>query len=150
MKRLYFPAIIFLLLLSSMTGCGNGIPSDKDMMVAVADSFTNALYNFKYDKATALCDSNSCKAIDFFCSNLTEKDMEVIRKASQGASVEIGDADCNEDSTGSVVITASHVFCKDSIGKAGYIKEKEAYRLPLKKVNRHWKVLFAERTPLAE
>lgn len=148
MRRLFYSTLISVFLTSLLAGCGKSTESEKDAMTAVADSFACALYNFNYGKAIALCDSDSRKAIYFLCANLTEKDMEVIRNARQGASVHISDAECEEDSTGYVTITVNDFFSKDSIGSTGTIKKEISYRLPLKKEDGRWMALYARKVPV--
>lgn len=148
MQRLLYINIILLILTLTVSGCEKSSRSDKETMISVADSFANAFYNFNYGKAIALCDSDSRKAIYFFCGNLTEKDMEIIRNAPQGASVTVTDADCDEDRSGSVVVTVNDFFSKDSIGVTGTIKKEESYRLPLRKINGRWIVRYTHKEPV--
>lgn len=124
------------------TACGNKQLSDHEKATAMADSFATALYNYNYGVALSLCDSSSRPELYFLISNLTEKDMEVIRNAPEDASVKITDTEISNDSTAIVKMTIHHFFIKDSIGKTGRNVEKASCILPMKKENGRWFAAF--------
>lgn len=134
-----FFSVIFL------SACSGTSMSEKDKATETADSFATAFYNFNYDKALALCDSDSRKRIYFITGSLNEKDIEVIRQATERASVTIKETDFNdEDSTALVTFTVNNFFKKDSIGKTGHFVETATYSLPLQKEKGHWRVRFKD------
>lgn len=122
------------------TSCGDG-GSDQSDAEDVAVCFGKAYFNYEFKNASQYCTPESERWLKFAASNVTEKDVEVLRGMDTGAEVESSDVNyADDDSTATVCVTVHDVMMRDTIGGDGHVVDEAHYIIPLVKQGDIWLV----------
>src|SRR5574344_1276584 len=85
---LLFSGMISLLML--LNGC-NGHQGSESQLKELADSFSNAYFNWQFKRAVPYVSNSSVVWLRYAASQVHQEDVDSLRKKAQGASCEIND-----------------------------------------------------------
>ena len=137
MKRKNF-LIIGILSSLLLLGCAS---NEKEKVTACAIEFAHDFFNLHFDKAVQNCTSESRKWIEFYASNLTEEDMEVIRNFPEAPYVMTADCLQINDSTATVRCIICNTPATDSLEqRKGHIIPERNILIPMWKNGSRWTV----------
>lgn len=130
----------FLMFIAQLlTDCGSSSNSNDENIKNDVKAFANAYFNYEFTKAAKYCTPESERWLKYASSNIHEADVEVLRNADEGASVEINDIYYHDDdTTGTASIAVHHYMRIDTIGNAGHIIKEAVYKLQLVIRNGKW------------
>ena len=95
MRKYIFSATLLLATIISFISSCQRISNSNDMTI-VADSFATNFYNWRLEKAFKYCTAESKTQISYLASNISEKDIELINKRNEDASIEITNTEMQE------------------------------------------------------
>lgn|SRR5574344_361170 len=131
--------ICLLLMASLFAGCGNSPKGGEDSVETDVKAFADAYFNYEFPKAAKYCTPESERWLRYASSNVHQADVEVLRNAEEGASIEINDISYNDDdTTGTATVTARNYMRMDTIGNAGHIIKEALFKLPIVLRNGKW------------
>lgn len=126
-----------------LAGCGESTPEEDP--ASVADSFSEAYFNYDFMKASRYTTAESRRWLSYAASNVYEADIEVLRGMESGATVEIdGVDDGDTDSTAMATVRVDNYMLRDTIGRSGRVVSGLAFRLPMVKRGGKWLVHLSE------
>jgi|SRR5574344_189205 hypothetical protein len=132
--------LVSIAILSMIFGCGKLHTSDKQLNDEV-NAFATSYFNYDFHGALSHCTPESRKWIVYAASNIHDADIDVLRNAKEGASVEIKDYVFDDnDSTGYALVTVNNYMRMDTIGKACQLISKSDFRLPIVMRNNKWTI----------
>ena len=136
-KRPFY--IIFTLATLCFSACGGNNNNNNEIEVTASD-FAQAYFNYDFRKAAELATDDSRKWLEFEASNITDGDIQTLREAEQGATVEVTSSKTEGDEA-TVEISANNFLYTDSIGKPGRMMEGKVIVVKLKKqADGKWRV----------
>jgi len=113
-------------------GCNNPSHSQSDKVDNEVNAFAEAYFNYDFKTAASHCTPESEKWLKYVASNINQSDVDMLRNASEGASIEINNYNYDDnDTTGVAIITVNNFMRLDTIGKAGHIIDKAIFRIPI-------------------
>lgn len=133
-----------ILMTMSFIGCRTDKPSNEEEAKAQALKFAQAFFNFNYAEAKTFCDDSTAKRIDFFVSNITQRDIDTIRTLPARPTVEIRSVMRAKGEDEAVVLCkVENAFVLDTLGRTGHMVDEAVYQINLVKCEGQWKVRMA-------
>ena len=108
-------------------------------MESCAKSFGQNYFNLRLQQASGLCTDRSYKWIEFYASNISQNDVDVLNTQTDSALCDIDDIDIDGDSARVKMTVRNFLLC-DSIGRPGRMCKQGKCRLTLRKEGETWKV----------
>lgn len=143
-KTLKGLALSGILITFFMAGCRSDKPSNEEEAEAQALKFAQAFFNFNYSEAKTFCDDSTSKRIDFFVSNLTQRDIDTIRTLPERPTIEIRSVRRGKSKDEAVALCkVENAFVLDTLGRTGHMVDETVYRINLTKRDGQWKVRMA-------
>lgn len=125
-------------------GCRSDKPSNEEEAEAQALKFAQAFFNFNYAEAKTFCDDSTAKRIDFFVSNLTQRDIDTIRTLPARPTIEIRSVRRGESEEEAVALCkVEKAFVLDTLGRTGHMVDDALFKINLTKCEGQWKVRMA-------
>lgn len=112
---------------------------DDAAVETCAKSFGQNYFNLRLQQASGLCTDRSYKWIEFYASNISQGDVDVLNAQTDSALCDIDDIDINGDSARVKMTVRNFLLC-DSIGRPGRMCKQGKCRLTLRKEGETWKV----------
>ncbi len=118
---------------------------NEEQLRDTASAFAQTYFNWQFNDALAHCTPSSQRWISYAASQVTQDDVDKLRRAEQGARSEIKKIHYEEgDSVVSVVMKVENFLSMDSIGTVGHFVESATYTLQFVQLNKRWKVKLTE------
>jgi hypothetical protein len=133
------------LLIIAMSVCCDNLPKgDSDKVKEEIAAFANAYFNYDLKTAARHCTPESKIWFRYLASNIHQADVEVLKKAPEGASIEIKDINYDDnDTTGTAIVAVNNYLRLDTIGKAGRMIDNATFRIPIIYREGRWTVKMA-------
>lgn len=112
---------------------------DDAAVETCAKSFGQNYFNLRLQQASGLCTDRSYKWIEFYASNISQDDVDVLNAQTDSALCDIDDIDIDGDSARVKMTVRNFLLC-DSIGRPGRMCKQGKCRLTLRKERETWKV----------
>lgn len=112
---------------------------DDAAVETCAKSFGHNYFNLRLQQASGLCTDRSYKWIEFYASNISQGDVDVLNAQTDSALCDIDDIDIDGDSARVKMTVRNFLLC-DSIGRPGRMCKQGKCRLTLRKEGETWKV----------
>ena len=112
---------------------------DDAAVESCAKSFGQNYFNLRLQQASGLCTDRSYKWIEFYASNISQNDVDVLNTQTDSALCDIDDIDIDGDSARVKMTVRNFLLC-DSIGRPGRMCKQGKCRLTLRKEGGTWKV----------
>lgn len=112
---------------------------DDAAVESCAKSFGQNYFNLRLQQASGLCTDRSYKWIEFYASNISQNDVDVLNTQTDSALCDIDDIDIDGDSARVKMTVRNFLLC-DSIGRSGRMCKQGKCRLTLRKEGETWKV----------
>lgn len=112
---------------------------DDAVVESCAKSFGQNYFNLRLQQASGLCTDRSYKWIEFYASNISQGDVDVLNAQTDSALCDIDDIDIDGDSARVKMTVRNFLLC-DSIGRPGRMCKQGKCRLTLRKERETWKV----------
>lgn len=112
---------------------------DDAAVETCAKSFGQNYFNLRLQQASGLCTDRSYKWIEFYASNISQDDVDVLNTQTDSALCDIDDIDIDGDSARVKMTVRNFLLC-DSIGRPGRMCKQGKCRLTLRKEGETWKV----------
>lgn len=112
---------------------------DDAAVESCAKSFGQNYFNLRLQQASGLCTDRSYKWIEFYASNISQDDVDVLNTQTDSALCDIDDIDIDGDSARVKMTVRNFLLC-DSIGRPGSMCKQGKCRLTLRKEGETWKV----------
>lgn len=112
---------------------------DDAAVESCAKSFGQNYFNLRLLQASGLCTDRSYKWIEFYASNISQDDVDVLNTQTDSALCDIDDIDIDGDSARVKMTVRNFLLC-DSIGRPGRMCKQGKCRLTLRKEGETWKV----------
>lgn len=112
---------------------------DDAAVESCAKSFGQNYFNLRLQQASGLCTDRSYKWIEFYASNISQNDVDVLNTQTDSALCDIDDIDIDGDSARVKMTVRNFLLC-DSIGRPGRMCKQGKCRLTLRKEGETWKV----------
>ena len=112
---------------------------DDAAVETCAKSFGQNYFNLRLQQASGLCTDRSYKWIEFYASNISQVDVDVLNAQTDSALCDIDDIDIDGDSARVKMTVRNFLLC-DSIGRPGRMCKQGKCRLTLRKEGETWKV----------
>lgn len=112
---------------------------DDAAVETCAKSFGQNYFNLRLQQASGLCTDRSYKWIEFYASNISQGDVDVLNTQTDSALCDIDDIDIDGDSARVKMTVRNFLLC-DSIGRPGRMCKQGKCRLTLRKERETWKV----------
>lgn len=112
---------------------------DDAAVESCAKSFGQNYFNLRLQQASGLCTDRSYKWIEFYASNISQGDVDVLNAQTDSALCDIDDIDIDGDSARVKMTVRNFLLC-DSIGRPGRMCKQGKCRLTLRKERETWKV----------
>lgn len=112
---------------------------DDAAVESCAKSFGQNYFNLRLQQASGLCTDRSYKWIEFYASNISQNDVDVLNTQTDSALCDIDDIDIDGDSARVKMTVRNFLLC-DSIGRPGSMCKQGKCRLTLRKEGETWKV----------
>lgn len=112
---------------------------DDAAVESCAKSFGQNYFNLRLQQASGLCTDRSYKWIEFYASNISQDDVDVLNTQTDSALCDIDDIDIDGDSARVKMTVRNFLLC-DSIGRPGRMCKQGKCRLTLRKERETWKV----------
>ena len=112
---------------------------DDAAVESCAKSFGQNYFNLRLQQASGLCTDRSYKWIEFYASNISQDDVDVLNAQTDSALCDIDDIDIDGDSARVKMTVRNFLLC-DSIGRPGRMCKQGKCRLTLRKERETWKV----------
>ncbi|MBF1432394.1 MAG: hypothetical protein HXN47_02325 [Prevotella nanceiensis] len=110
-------------------------------MTIVADSFATNFYNWRLEKAFKYCTAESKTQISYLASNISEKDIELINKRNEDASIEITNTEMQEGGVKArISMKIYNSFKMKDINSDVQLNKERDVTINLIKTNEGWKV----------
>lgn len=93
--------------------CSN---ESKSRLEDTVDSFATAYFNWRFPDAVKYCTPQSLRWLTYASSQVTRKDVEVLRNKQEGAQCQIDDIELPDDSTANILLTVNNFLSMDTIG----------------------------------
>lgn len=134
MNFLYIFLLTFLLISCTQN------KSNEQMLEERADSFATAYFNYQFKEAKKHVDTPSEKWLQYAATNVTQEDVDILKKQENGASVTINDIIFSnmQETQADVHITVHNFLQHDSIGKSGQMIEDAKFILKAYQENGRW------------
>lgn len=114
---------------------------EEKQAAEVACLFATHLYNLEFDEAYALCTPTSRRWIEFYASNLTDADLQILQSSETSALASEISCHTVNDSTATAVLRIEHALFTDSLEqKEARISDECELSLSLVKRNDAWLV----------
>ena len=112
---------------------------DDAAVETCAKSFGQNYFNLRLQQASGFCTDRSYKWIEFYASNISQDDVDVLNTQTDSALCDIDDIDIDGDSARVKMTVRNFLLC-DSIGRPGSMCKQGKCRLTLRKEGETWKV----------
>ena len=112
---------------------------DDAAVETCAKSFGQNYFNLRLQQASGLCTDRSYKWIEFYASNISQDDVDVLNTQTDSALCDIDDIDIDGDSARVKMTVRNFLLC-DSIGRPGRMCKQGKCRLTIRKEGETWKV----------
>lgn len=112
---------------------------DDAAVETCAKSFGQNYFNLRLQQASGLCTDRSYKWIEFYASNISQGDVDVLNAQTDSALCDIDDIDIDGNSARVKMTVRNFLLC-DSIGRPGRMCKQGKCRLTLRKERETWKV----------
>lgn len=112
---------------------------DDAAVETCAKSFGQNYFNLRLQQASGLCTDRSYKWIEFYASNISQDDVDVLNTQTDSALCDIDDIDIDGDSARVKMTVRNFLLC-DSIGRPGRMCKQGKCWLTLRKEGETWKV----------
>lgn len=112
---------------------------DDAAVETCAKSFGQNYFNLRLQQASGLCTDRSYKWIEFYASNISQDDVDVLNAQTDSALCDIDDIDIDGHSARVKMTVRNFLLC-DSIGRPGRMCKQGKCRLTLRKEGETWKV----------
>lgn len=112
---------------------------DDAAVETCAKSFGQNYFNLRLQQASGLCTDRSYKWIEFYASNISQGDVDVLNAQTDSALCDIDDIDIDGDGARVKMTVRNFLLC-DSIGRPGRMCKQGKCRLTLRKERETWKV----------
>ncbi len=117
MVRFLLSAIMAFTFLS----CDFGNTEGSDLTDEAAVQWAEAYFNYQFERATRYVTPESRKWLRFAATNMSEQDVEVLRKQDGPAEVSLLDCMQTDDSTWTATIEVSRFMERDSLNTPGHM-----------------------------
>lgn len=140
MRKYIFSATLLLATIISFISSCQRISNSNDMTI-VADSFATNFYNWRLEKAFKYCTAESKTQISYLASNISEKDIELINKRNEDASIEITNTEMQEGGVKArISMKIYNSFKMKDINSDVQLNKERDVTINLIKTNEGWKV----------
>ena len=140
MRKYIFSATLLLTTIISFISSCQRISNSNDMTI-VADSFATNFYNWRLEKAFKYCTAESKTQISYLASNISEKDIELINKRNEDASIEITNTEMQEGGIKArISMKIYNSFKMKDINSDVQLNKERDVTINLIKTNEGWKV----------
>ena len=140
MRKYIFSATLLLATIISFISSCQRISNSNDMTI-VADSFATNFYNWRLEKAFKYCTAESKTQISYLASNISEKDIELINKRNEDASIEITNTEMQEGRVKArISMKIYNSFKMKDINSDIQLNKERDVTINLIKTNEGWKV----------
>ena len=140
MRKYVFSATLLLATIISFISSCQRISNSNDMTI-VADSFATNFYNWRLEKAFKYCTAESKTQISYLASNISEKDIELINKRNEDASIEITNTEMQEGGVKArISMKIYNSFKMKDINSDVQLNKERDVTINLIKTNGGWKV----------
>lgn len=138
--------LILMLSLWGLAVCCNNPPDgDASEVDKEVKGFAESYFNYDFEKAALYCTPESEIWLRYACSNIHQADIDVLRNAPEGASIEINNYQYDDnDTTGLAILTVRNYMQLDTIGKAGRIIDKKTFNIPIVQREGKWMINLHE------
>ena len=145
MKFNFFTTTVtsIIIIMTVCNSCGHSDIMGNDEVKDVVDSFAVAYFNFHYDKAIKYVTNPSARWIHFSASNVTQKDINILKSKEYDASIEIKDMTNDGDSLYHVSVMVCNYLPANIISKQEHIVDKDTYIFDTVKEHGKWKIRMA-------
>ncbi len=134
-----FPLMIALPAL--MLSCGPRHEGSEEQLLATADSFATAYYNWHFWDCARHCTDSSQIWLQYAASNVRQADIDLLNAQGEGAGHKITNVSYGQDgSSATVSVSVSHFLQMDTIGTAAHLVEEATFELPMRRTDRGWQV----------
>ena len=135
-KQTILISFVFVVALCLASACSL---KDDAAVESCAKSFGQNYFNLRLQQASGLCTDRSYKWIEFYASNISQNDVDVLNTQTDSALCDIDDIDIDGDSARVKMTVRNFLLC-DSIGRPGRMCKQGKCRLTLRKEGETWKV----------
>ena len=140
MRKYIFSATLLLATIISFISSCQRISNSNDMTI-VADSFATNFYNWRLEKAFKYCTAESKTQISYLASNISEKDIELINKRNEDASIEITNTEMQDGGIKArISMKIYNSFKMKDINSDVQLNKERDVTINLIKTNEGWKV----------
>lgn len=140
MRKYIFSATLLLTTIISFISSCQRISNSNDMTI-VADSFATNFYNWRLEKAFKYCTAESKTQISYLASNISEKDIELINKRNEDASIEITNTEMQDGGIKArISMKIYNSFKMKDINSDVQLNKERDVTINLIKTNEGWKV----------
>lgn len=140
MRKYIFSATLLLATIISFISSCQRISNSNDMTI-VADSFVTNFYNWRLEKAFKYCTAESNTQISYLASNISEKDIELINKRNEDASIKITNTEMQEGGVKArISMKIYNSFKMKDINSDVQLNKERDVTINLIKTNEGWKV----------
>ncbi|MDD6895277.1 MAG: hypothetical protein PUD51_05370 [Prevotellaceae bacterium] len=95
--------------------------------------FAQAYFNYDFARAAEMATADSRKWLEFEASNISQADIDLLRRQDSGAEIVVTDTDSNGGNWASARLTARNFLVADTLGKAGHFVEEQDFDLKLQR-----------------
>ena len=135
-KQTILISFVFVVALCLASACSL---KDDAAVETCAKNFAQNYFNLRLQQASGLCTDRSYKWIEFYASNISQDDVDVLNTQTDSAFCDIDDIDIDGDSARVKMTVRNFLLC-DSIGRPGRMCKQGKCRLTLRKEGETWKV----------
>ena len=140
MRKYIFSTTLLLATIISFISSCQRISNSNDMTI-IADSFATNFYNWRLEKAFKYCTAESKTQISYLASNISEKDIELINKRNEDASIEITNTEMQEGGVKArISMKIYNSFKMKDINSDVQLNKERDVTINLIKTNEGWKV----------
>ena len=140
MRKYIFSTTLLLATIISFISSCQRISNSNDMTI-IADSFATNFYNWRLEKAFKYCTAESKTQISYLASNISEKDIELINKRNEDASIEITNTEMLEGGLkAKISMKIYNSFKMKDINSDVQLNKERDVTINLIKTNEGWKV----------
>lgn len=141
MKHFIF-AILAALTLSTIVSCNE--KTTEAIIEERVDTFATHYYNWQYLDCVPYITEGSVKYLKYFATNVTQEDIDLLKKAERDASIDVSDLRIQGDSLAFVTVKVSNVYAADTIGRPAHKYDSGTAEIKVVKQGNKWLVDFSQ------
>lgn len=120
---------LFMLLTIAAMACHFDNQDGSEQADLAVTEWAEAYFNCQFEKAARLVTPESRKWLRFAATNITEKDIEVLRALDAGATVILVSCEQENDTTWAAVVDVEHFLLTDSLDQGGHMADEGTFRV---------------------